>query len=85
MLLWPARDRVALIAWFVLGTLAPIESSLWYRTGERLLTGLPPSRELALEYGLQGLMLASLLVIGWSAHRALRGPGTFSPLKEPAV
>ncbi len=79
------RDRLALAAWFVLGTLAPIESSLWYRTGERLLTGLPPTRELALEYGFQGLMLASLVIIGLAAQRALReAPDTLSPLKQAA-
>lgn len=77
VLVHQVRARWAWVAWFVLGTLAPIESSLWYRTGERLLTGLPPTRELAVEYGFQGLMLASLVIIGLSAHRALRS--------EPAV
>lgn len=74
--------RTALAAWVVLGTLAPIESSLWYRSGERLLTGLPPTPQLAVEYTLQGVMLACLVLLLLAAHRIVRAPdGSFSPLK----
>ncbi len=61
----------ALLAWVVFGTLGPIESSLWYRTGERLLIGWPDSPWLALEYGLQGVMLICLIVLALAAHRFL--------------
>lgn len=82
VLFWQLRSRAALAAWLVLGTLAPIESSLWYRTGEKLLTGLPPTRSLAIEYGMQGVMLACLVYLGLVAQRALRDAAPpLSPLK----
>ncbi len=63
--------RGALAAWLVLGSLAPVESSLWYRTGAPLLTGLPGSPLVALDYLLQGVMLACLVGLGLAAHRRL--------------
>lgn len=67
----PLANRRALSWWVVLGTLAPIESSLWYRTREPLLTSWPNSPWVALEYCLQALMLAALIGLAWAAHRSL--------------
>lgn len=73
-------DRRALGWWLALGTLAPIESSLWYRIDCQLLTGLPGTPLVALEYALQGVMLAALVFIGLAAHRVVRlAPPAMSP------
>ncbi len=66
------NDRRALLWWLVLGALAPIESSLWYRTGRPLLSGLPSTPLVALDYALQGVMLVALVALALSAHRFLR-------------
>jgi hypothetical protein len=77
------RNVRALALWMLMGAVAPVECSLWFRLGEPLITGLPASPAVWLEFALQGVQLVCLVVFAWSAACSLRdnkSPADASPL-----
>jgi hypothetical protein len=66
--------RRGVLAWLLFGVLAMVESSLWYRLGEPIPSGILSlgSPWLVLEMTLQTLLLGTLCYFAWSALRTLR-------------
>lgn len=77
------RHTRSLILWMIMGAVAPIECSLWFRLGEPLITGLPERPAIWVEFALQGVQLFCLVAFAWTAASFLRGKNASTDATAP--